>query len=142
MELFVRPFQSTDMREIVGLLDEVIKGWPHLDLGCSSLDHWKWKYLENLLGEAVISVACDGDRIVGVNHSYPLRIKIGYGVHASSFAADTAVHAEYRGLGISVKMIKQNIRSRREKDMHAQSKSTFETYQISLARAHVCVFLM
>jgi GNAT superfamily N-acetyltransferase len=115
MEPFVRSFQSGDMREIVGLLDEVFKGWPHLDLGCSSLDHWKWKYLDNPLGEAVISVACDGDRIVGVNHSYPIRIKIGDGIHASSFAADTAVQADYRGLGISVKMIEQGIRSRQEK---------------------------
>jgi len=103
------------MREIVGLLDEVFKGWPHLDLGCSSLDHWKWMYLDNPLGEAVISVSCDGDRIVGVNHSHPLRIKIGDGVHASSFAADTAVHADYRGLDLSVEMIEQGIRSRREK---------------------------
>jgi len=115
MEPFVRPFQSGDMREIVGLLDEVFKGWPHLDLGCSSLDHWKWKYLDNPLGEAVISVSCDGDRIVGVNHSYPLRIKIGDGVHDSSFAADTTVHADYRGLSLSVEMIEQGIRSRREK---------------------------
>jgi hypothetical protein len=45
-DFVVRPYQAGDEKEIVELLRMVFDGWPHFDLNCSSVDHWKWKHLD------------------------------------------------------------------------------------------------
>ena len=67
------------------LLHDVFKGWPHLDIPCSSLDHWKWKYWDNPFKPNVIIVNEEDGRIIGVNHSLGMRVKIGDEVVKSSY---------------------------------------------------------
>lgn len=43
-----KEYQPGDEEGIVELLEIVFDGWPHFDLPCSRVDHWKWKFLDNL----------------------------------------------------------------------------------------------
>jgi hypothetical protein len=46
-------------------------------------------------------VALLGDEIIGVNHSFPIKIKIEEEIIMGSFGSDLAVHPKHRGKGIS-----------------------------------------
>jgi GNAT superfamily N-acetyltransferase len=111
----VRPYVDGDEKELVKLLQFVFRGWPHLNLDCTDLEHWTWKYRDNPHEPSVIVVACEDDRIVGVNHSMAMKIKIGEGLCDSSYAADTAVHPDSRSRGVSKRLIEAGIEIRKEK---------------------------
>lgn len=96
-----RPYQKGDEESIVALLAEVFNGWPNFSIGCSSEEHWKWKYLENPFKKSYISLALVGDEIIGVNHSFPIKIKIEEEIIMGSFGSDLAVHPKHRGKSIS-----------------------------------------
>lgn len=103
-EIEVRPYQNGDEEGIVDLLITVFKGWPNFEVECSSLDHWRWKYIENPYRIGFISVALCGDEIIGVNHSFPIRVKIGEQIISGGFGADLAVHPKHRGKKVSSKL--------------------------------------
>jgi GNAT superfamily N-acetyltransferase len=107
-ELFIRRYLEGDDPNIVKLLDLVFNGWPKLDLRYSSLDYWRWRYLDNPIGnkELVVCENNDGE-IVGCLHSCPKKIKVGKGEYLCSTGPDLAVHPEYRKRGIANRMIKK-----------------------------------
>lgn len=86
------------------LLKLVFDGWPHLDLGCSSLDHWMWKHESNPHRASFITVAESGGDIIGCHHSIPVKIKVGGEILPCSTSADYAVHPGFRELGIAGKI--------------------------------------
>jgi predicted N-acetyltransferase YhbS len=100
----IRPYRTGDEEEINKLLQLVFDGWPSFDLSCSALDYWSWKHLDNPFKRSLIVVCVSNNRIVGVDHSIPLRIKIGNRVVLSYYGADLAVHPDFRRMGISKKM--------------------------------------
>jgi ribosomal protein S18 acetylase RimI-like enzyme len=104
-----RPYRPGDEGEIVELLHLVFGGWPKFDLNSSPLEHWRWKYLDNPLRRNFIVIGISNDRIIGVNQSYPLRIKIGDHVFPCVYSADTAVHPDFRRIGVYNKMTEMNI---------------------------------
>ncbi len=104
MEYQVREYQPGDEEEIVGLLELAFDGWPRLDLDYTSLDHWKWKYLDNPLKTNSIAVAEIKNKIVGCNHGYNVKIKIGKNILLCQHGGDLAVHPNYRRMGINNKM--------------------------------------
>ena len=53
----VRPYIDGDEKELVKLLQFVFRGWPHLNLNCTDLEHWTWKYRDNPNKPSVIVVA-------------------------------------------------------------------------------------
>jgi len=99
-----RLFESGDEIEIVPLLDLIFDGWPHLDLPCSPLDHWRWKYKENPTGILGIAVAISNGRIIGCFHVIPGRMKILDKVILCMTGADLAVNPDYRGIGVSTRI--------------------------------------
>jgi len=99
----VRPYRRGDEEEIVDLLQSAFDGWPNFDLGCSPLEHWRWKYQDNVL-KSVITLGVSGNRVIGARHSYFARIKIGGESFFSKYSADAAVHPEFRGMGVLYKM--------------------------------------
>jgi len=99
----VRPYRSGDEEEIVELLELVFDGWPKFDLGCSALDHWKWKYLDNPLNTSFIALGVSEDGIIGVNHSFPHRIKIGDDILLGTYGSDLAVHPGFRQIGVKTR---------------------------------------
>ena len=100
----VRPYHPGDEEGIVELLELVFDGWPHFDLECTPLDHWKWKYLDNPTTNAVLSVAVSNNEIVGCFGLFIQRIKIGDRIFLGSNGVDVAVHPDFRRLGIYNKL--------------------------------------
>lgn len=47
METRIREYLPGDEESIMDLLIKVFGGWPHFDLNCSPMRHWRWKYLDN-----------------------------------------------------------------------------------------------
>jgi len=99
-----RPYRAGDEEKIVDLLQRVFEPWPKFDLKHSSLDHWRWKYLDNPPRKNVIAVAESGDRIVGSHHGVYLRVKIGDMSVLTQQGTDLAVDKEFRGMGLYSKM--------------------------------------
>jgi len=99
-DLIFRSFCPGDEEKIVELLEIVFGDWPGLCLNCSPLDHWRWKYLDNPVGQSQIAVCLKNDEIIGCAHLIPLKLKIGDEVYSSCYGTDVAVHPDYRGLGI------------------------------------------
>ena len=108
-EFLLRLYNPGDEEEIVQLLEIGFNGWPHFDLGCSPVDHWRWKYLDNPSRTNFIVLALIDGRIVGANQILPMRIKIVDTVFPCVLSADTVVHPDYRGMGIYTKMADENI---------------------------------
>lgn len=103
-EYCIRPYKSGDEDKIVELLQAAFDGWPQMDLTCTSLDHWKWKYLDNPFEKNDIVVAGNEYRVIGCKHSIPLNIKVDSDIYFCNLGTDLAVHPEFRGLGISRKI--------------------------------------
>ena len=101
-----RSYQSGDEEKIVELLKIVFNGWPHFDLPCSSLDHWKWKFMSNPLEVNTIVVAESDGRIIGCDHGLFTKIKVGKKVVAGRQGVDSAVHPGFRGKGVYANMDK------------------------------------
>ncbi len=104
----IRSYQAGDEEEIVELLDLVFGGWPKLDLSCDSINHWKWKYLDNPSENVIVNVAESGNRIVGVDHSIPLKVKLGNKFELINFTSDLAVHPDFRRKGIAKMLINES----------------------------------
>lgn len=116
-DFIVRSFQLGDEEEIVSLLQSAFEGWPHRDIDHMPMDYWRWKYLDNPFKTNIIALGVSENRIIGANHSIPLRVKIGRNFHLSSYAADTVVHPNFRGRGISKQMIEHGIDVRKRKNV-------------------------
>ncbi len=103
-EIEVRTFRQGDQDEILQLLDLVFAGWPHIDLPCTSLEHWMWKNFDNPQARSVVLIAQTNGRVVGANHTVLLKIKIGEDYFIGGQATDLAVHPDFRGIGVRTKM--------------------------------------
>ncbi len=103
-EIKVRRCEERDAEKTVELLDGVFNGWPDRDLPCSNLDHWRWKYIENPMKSNYAVVAESDDEIVGCNHGFFIKVKMGSRVLLCGQGTDSAVHVDYRGAGIFSKM--------------------------------------
>ena len=103
-EFTVRLYRPGDELEIVSLLQLTFGGWPHLDMKCSSLDHWRWKYGDNPAEPMCITVAISQNEIIGCQHSVQNRIKIGDEVFLCGIVSDLAVHPDFRRMRVHTRM--------------------------------------
>lgn len=99
----VQHYRLGDEHEIVQLLRLVFDGWPHFDIKCNPVDHWRWKYLDNPVGRIICTLAVSGGKIIGCFHSPLLAVKIGDSIYLCSQGADQAVHPDFRRMGIYTK---------------------------------------
>ncbi len=98
----IRLYQTGDEDKLVKLLVDVFKPWPQIDLDCSLIDHWKWKYIDNPTYKDIFPhvVAEYKGEIIGITHGMLYYIKIGDGTYLVSKGADVAVKSNYQGIGI------------------------------------------
>ena len=111
-------FEKGDVGKIIELLDSVFNGWPHFDLTCAQIDHWKWKYEANPSKLYAVVVAIIDDKIIGHSGSIFNKCKVGERILLCEQGADFAVDENYRGYSVSSRLmdckneyIKENIRS-------------------------------
>jgi len=100
----VRPYLRGDEEEIVQLLQLVFDEWPHFDLSCAPIDHWRWKFEDNPLKKSIISLGASDDKIIGCTHTIPLMIKIGDSIFLCGNGYDLVVHPDFRRMGVAKKM--------------------------------------
>jgi hypothetical protein len=76
-EVIVRHYDDEDVEDIVTLLEDVFNGWPHFDLPCKPIDHWRWKFQDNPLRLNAVSVAEYNKKIIGCSHRFYFNVKLG-----------------------------------------------------------------
>jgi hypothetical protein len=89
-----------DEERIVQLLEEVFDGWPKKELKCKPIDHWRWKYLDNPVGFKNIVYMTIDSQIVGCNHAFYKKGKIGENTVLMDLGADSATHKDHRRKGV------------------------------------------
>lgn len=106
MEYKVEKYQPGDEENIVELLQLVFNGWPHFDLPCTPLEHWKWKFVDNPLSRLMIvkAVRKSDNKIIGCYHGVDLNVKIGDEILNFNNGGDVAVHQDFRRMGMYKKM--------------------------------------
>jgi hypothetical protein len=100
----VRVYRPGDEQKIVELLELVFKGWPKFDLPCSPVEHWVWKFQDNLRKTKMVLVAESGDDVIGCNHAIFEMVKVGRETLLCRQGVDSAVRPDFRGMGVYTKM--------------------------------------
>ena len=104
-EYDIRLYHPGDTGEILKLLQLAFNGWPHINLSCSTIEHWKWKHEDNPVGKSIISVGASDGKTIGCSHTIPLRMKIKDGVFLCCIGVDVAVRPNFRGIGVYGNML-------------------------------------
>jgi predicted N-acetyltransferase YhbS len=107
----VRLYQEGDEKEILDLLGSAFATWPNFQVD-SPHYHWRWKYLDNTLGRSIVVVAEEKGKIIGVNHTLSLEVKIGNEVYPANLLSDAAVNPDFRNQGTFKSMAELSIEER------------------------------
>jgi predicted N-acetyltransferase YhbS len=110
----IRLYQPGEETKIVELLDDAFHGWPHFDLQCPRLDHWRWKYEDNPVNRKMVIVGESDQNIIGCSHGVYLRLKMGNRSLIAHQGVDLAVHKDFRDKGVFSKMIELKDKSLKE----------------------------
>jgi GNAT superfamily N-acetyltransferase len=140
MGVTVRNIQPGDERGVVELLILVFGGWPHLDISCSSLEYWRWKYEgRTSLGKFIVLAETEDGELVGCLHTIPVEFKGVHGVERCAIGMDLAVHPGYRGRGISGMLSKAINESLHEVGFRFSYQITSHPRVISrVIKTHMC----
>ena len=85
---------------IVSLLDRVFDGWPPMQINCTPLDHWKWKYQGSHFKSNVVVTEENGE-IIGCHHGVIFNVKNGDSTILATYGTDMAVSPDHRRRGVS-----------------------------------------
>jgi len=118
----LRMLQKGDVEKLVDIYRDVIG----VDLG---RHYWEWKYFKNPFCDSFMSVAFDGDRVVGETGGIPCQIKVGHKEFLGMQIVDIIILAEYRKGGTFFKLMKMG---RLEAKKHDRSLS----YAISIKKTY------
>ena len=104
-DYYLRSYLPGDEKQIVQLLKFAFDDWRLR--GDKALDFWDWMYKGYNSNPSLIDVGVSDDRIIATNHRLPLRMKIGSKIVSGFYGTDMMVHPDFRGMGISSKIIKK-----------------------------------
>ena len=113
-DVVVRRYVEGEEEDVVRLLESGFVGWPKFDLQCSSLDHWRWKYLDNPLRISSVIVGLVDGNIVGCSHGLFSKVRVGGKTLLTQQGVDVAVQSDFRGMGIMREMIALKEKHQRE----------------------------
>ncbi len=97
----VRLLQKKDVTSVIELLNLVFQDWPDKDLSVTKKDHYYWKYFSRPENDNLNSMAVIDDKVIGCNHGFPAKIKMGSKTVRCTQATDFCVHPDFRRMGIS-----------------------------------------
>jgi GNAT superfamily N-acetyltransferase len=140
MSFVTRQYGEGDEKDVINLLQTVYRRWPHFDLPCTPLEHWKWKYLDNPFKHILAVVNLDDDRIIGAAHIVRKKIKVGENILSSGIAADAAVYPEYRGQGVFTKIYAKQITMAKKDGIRCYSGTTSNPIMIKMMKTKVKPF--
>ena len=100
----VSSYKQGEVTQLVDLLELVFGSWPFVDLSCQSIEYWKWKYLDNPTGLVNVGLAWEENELLGCNHVYYVRVKMGDKTFLCGNGTDSAVHPDHRNKGIYTKI--------------------------------------
>ena len=112
-EITFRHYSQGDEEGIIKLLDRVYDGWPKIDV--DPLDYWRWKYRDSPYWRNDVSVAVDGEEIVGCKHSVYMKLKMGDEVLDCTIGSDLAIKQECRGRRLSIEL--SSLSSKKKKEL-------------------------
>jgi len=113
-DLVVRHYHPGDEEGIVNLLETTFGRWPNFSLSYNSLDHWRWKYLDNPFKvNSTIVGELEGE-IIACRHDQPIKLKIGDETLFCNLGSDLAVHKDHRrkGYANSLSMLSRESKER------------------------------
>lgn len=117
-EIVYRSYKKGDENKIVKLLEDVFTKWPDRDIPCSSVDFWKWKYLDSPYNFNTIAVAELNNRIIGCYHAQHYYTLFNGETYLTRLGTDVATHPDFRGMGLFNKML--DIHNELEKNLDAR----------------------
>jgi len=91
-EFEIRPYKSNDENIILETFNHVFKTQ-------RTMEHWKWKYLNNPNGQTWISVVWHQDKVVAQYAGYPVYLYVQGKKQLSCQAADAFTVSNYRKVG-------------------------------------------
>jgi len=97
-------YSPGEEKELINLLQLGYEGWPPFDLETTPINHWLWRYRENLTNQTIISVSKDGDKLIGCLHTIPRKMKVGSSVCVCCCGPDLVVLPGYREMGVAKKL--------------------------------------
>lgn len=103
-EYEIRLLKQGEENKLLELLNQSYKGWPHFDLQCTPMEHWRWKNIDDPFGESRVIVADHGGDLVGCIHLCMNSLKIGSKTYLSVQSSDAAVLQDHREFGVFTKI--------------------------------------
>jgi len=94
-----RDYQTGDESQILALNNE-------FNDRKITLEHWKWKFIENPFGKAIIKLMFDGEKLIGHRGAIPVVVSIPGRDIPSAQTVNNLTHPDYRRLGISTHLAK------------------------------------
>ena len=88
----IRKYLHGDDKEIVRFLNFIFPEW-------GDVKYWKWLHRDNVL-KNLISLGVTGKKIIGINLSIPLRLKIGELILDSACEIIGGIHPDHRRIGV------------------------------------------
>ena len=122
-QLVIRLYQPGDEEKLLALHNKVMKTpW--------SMEFWRWLYLDNPAGKAVVVVAEDQGRIVGHFAYFPVRMQWHGKPFTGSKSVQAMVDPDYQGRGLFTEITKELLR-------HAQINDVALTYSCPNDKSYV-----
>lgn len=117
MDINIRLATNEDQESILQLLNRVFAGQQRSAF-IRDNNYWKWKYLDNPFGNALITVAEYHNKIIGVDSLLPWEFKIRNSVLKALQPCESAVDSEHRSKRIFTKMRMHGVEIASEKNAH------------------------
>ena len=103
MNTISRDYNSGDEYRILDLFKQVFQR----EMG---LNFWRWRFLENPFGKAIIKLSFDRDILIGHYAVIPMDVQVQGETIKAVFSMTTMTHPEYSGKGIFTCLAEDNYR--------------------------------
>lgn len=100
--MIVRTYREGDEKQIIEVIKSAFSSMNHI-----GEKYWSWLFKNNPLGTKYVWVAENGGRLIGHYSVIPSAIKIDGKKSVVVRTTLTAIHADYQGLGVFPRLIKQ-----------------------------------